>query len=270
MKGYDYMVYSVGPDDRITPPAPSYDFFRQRLVTAVGKVFLAAEKAGIKKAVVYNSYFTYFNQIYPQLQLEKYYPYVRARIEQAKLLNEQKKKMEVVVLMLPYIFGSMPKRTPLWKDVFLDRYANGKKTIFFPKGKTTMINVKHIGEAGMGALLYGKDGEYYPIGDQNKSYNFMLDEMMKAVLGHTRKIINPPGWLCALGAKSIVKKERKEGKEPGLDYPRTMKDIMSKEIVIPEDVMDKVNKELHIGRGDLEQGIKDTMAACYPDKTKFI
>lgn len=133
-----------------------------------------------------------------------------------------------------------------------------------------MINVKHIGEAGMGALLYGKDGEYYPIGDQNKSYNFMLDEMMKAVLGHTRKIINPPGWLCALGAKSIVKKERKEGKEPGLDYPRTMKDIMSKEIVIPEDVMDKVNKELHIGRGDLEQGIKDTMAACYPDKTKFI
>lgn len=269
MKGYDYMVYSVGPDDRYTPPKPSYKFFHDRLVIACAKVFRAAERAGIKKSVVYNSYFTYFNDIYPKLKLVKYHPYVRCRVEQAKLLNEQKKNMQVVVLELPYIFGSMPKRTPLWRGVFLDRYLNGHKVIFFPKGTTTMIHVKHIGEAGMGALLYGKDGAYYPIGDQNKSYNFMLDEMMKDLIGHTRKIVNPAGFLCAFGAWFIVANDKLHGHEPGLNYTKVMSQIMSKDIVIPEDVMDSVNAELHITRGDLEEGIKDTIEACYPDKKEF-
>jgi len=28
-KGYDAMVYAVGPDDRIIPKAPAYDFFHR-------------------------------------------------------------------------------------------------------------------------------------------------------------------------------------------------------------------------------------------------
>jgi dihydroflavonol-4-reductase len=267
MKGYDYMVYSVGPDDRETPKAPSYDFFHERLVEHCAKCFRAAERAGIKKAVVFNSYFAYFNRIYPKLELTKHNPYVRCRVEQAALLNEQKKKMEVVVLELPYIFGSMPQRTPLWKGTFLDRYAYGKKAIYFPKGSTTMIAVQHIGEAAVGALEYGKDGERYPIGDQNKSFNWMLDQMMINGLGHTRKIINPAGWICGLGAKAIENKEKRKGFEPGLDLGRMMKDIMSHDVVVPEEVMDKIDTELHVGRGGLEEAIKDTMDACYPNKS---
>ena len=49
MEGYDYMVYAIGPDDRITPPAPSYKFFHERLVNHCAKAFRAAEKAGVKK-----------------------------------------------------------------------------------------------------------------------------------------------------------------------------------------------------------------------------
>ena len=106
MKGYDYMIYAVGPDDRYTPKAPSYEFFHYRLVDCCAKVFRAAEKAGVKKAVVYNSYFAYFDRRYPEMRLAQKHPYIRCRVEQAKLLNEQKKKMQVVVLELPYIFGS--------------------------------------------------------------------------------------------------------------------------------------------------------------------
>ena len=127
MEGYDYLIYAVGPDDRYTPKAPAYEFFHYRLVDSVAKVFRAAEKAGIKKGVVYNSYFAYFDRRYPEMHLKEKHPYIRCRVEQAATLNEQKKNMEVVVLELPYIFGSMDARMPIWRDVFLDRYVNGHK-----------------------------------------------------------------------------------------------------------------------------------------------
>lgn len=268
MKGYDYMVYAVGPDDRYTPKAPAYDFFHYRLVESCAKVFKAADKARIKKAVVYNSYFAYFDRRYPEMKLADKHHYIRCRVEQAKLLNEQKENMEVVVLELPYIFGSMEARLPIWRDVFLDRYVSGKKTVYFSKGSTTMIAVEHIAEAGVGALLYGKDGERYPIGDQNKSYKWMLETMAKAK-GVNKKVLLPPTWLCVIGAKAIEKGFHKQGLEGGLDYALVMKEIMSIDLVIEEEVMDKVNEELHISRGGLEEAIKATMDRCYPNEGDF-
>jgi dihydroflavonol-4-reductase len=265
MQGYDYMVYAIGPDDRITPKALSYEFFHERLVDAAGRAFRAAEKAGVKKAVVYNSYFAYFDRKHPELHLAIDHPYVKCRLEQAELLNKQKSKMQVVVLELPYIFGSMPERMPLWKDVFLERFAYGQKIIFFPKGSTTMTAVEHIAEAGIGALEYGKDGERYPIGDENHTFNWMLDEMMVDAMGKKRKIVNPPAWLCAMGANSIMKKDKKNGLEPGLNLGMVMKNIMSKDLVIEPEVMDAVNKELHISRGGLKEAIKATIDRCYPN-----
>ena len=268
MKGYDYMIYAVGPDDRYTPKAPAYEFFHTRLVDACAKAFRAAEKAGVKKAAVYNSYFAYFDRRHPEMKLKETHPYIRCRVEQAELLNSQKKNMEVVVLELPYIFGSMEARLPIWRDVFLDRYVNGHKTVYFSKGGTTMTSVNHIAEAGIGALKYGKDGERYPIGDQNKSFKWMLDTMSKAKGVH-KKILMPPTFLCVLGAKAIEKGFHKKGLEGGLDYAKVMKDIMSIDLVIEEDVMDKVNAELHISRGGLEESIKATMDRCYPNEGDF-
>ena len=50
LQGYDAMIYAVGPDDRITPAEPAYEFFKRRLVDHAAKVFRAARDAGIKKA----------------------------------------------------------------------------------------------------------------------------------------------------------------------------------------------------------------------------
>ena len=268
MKGYDYMIYSVGPDDRYTPKAPAYDFFHFRLVDSCAKAFRAAEKAGVKKAVVYNSYFAYFDRVHPELKLAEKHPYVRCRVEQAKLLNEQKKNMEVVVLELPYIFGSMEARLPIWRDVFLDGYVNGKKTVYFSKGSTTMVAIEHIAEAGIGAILYGKDGERYPIGDQNKSFKWMLTTMSEAK-GVKKKIVLPPTFLCVMGAKMIEKKAHKQGLEGGLDYGLVMKEIMSIDLVVEEKVMDEVNALLHVSRGGLEEAIQKTMDRCYPNPGEF-
>ena len=268
MKGYDYMIYAVGPDDRYTPKAPSYDFFHYRLVECCAKVFRAADKAGVKKAVVYNSYFAYFDRRYPEMKLAEKHVYIRCRVEQAKLLNEQKKNMEVVVLELPYIFGSMEARMPIWRNVFLDRYVNGHKTVFFSKGGTTMIAVQHIAEAGIGALEYGKDGERYPIGDENRSFKWMLSYMSECK-GVKKKIVLPPTWMCVLGGKAIQNKDKKEGLEGGLNFGLVMKEIMSIDMVIEPEVMDKVNAELHISRGGLEEAVKATMDRCYPNPGDF-
>ena len=269
MKGYDYMIYSVGPDDRETPVAPAYEYFHRRLVVECAKCFRAAERAGIKKSVCFNSYFAYFARRNPELKLAEKHPYVRCRVEQAKLLNEQKKNMEVVVLEFPYIFGTMPERMPIWKEVFLDRYANGHKVIFFPKGSTTMTAVEHIAESAIGALEYGKDGERYPVGDENKSFDFMLNTMTGAVLPKPRKIIHPGKALCAMGGQMVANAEKKQGKEPGLNLKLVMKEIMNSDTVscVEPEVLDKVCEELHISRGGLKEAIEKTMHRCYPDGT---
>lgn len=268
MKGYDYMVYSIGPDDRYTPKAPSYEFFHYRLVDSCAKAFRAAERAGVKKAVCFNSYFAYFDRRYPEMELAKKHPYIRCRVEQAALLNEQKKSMEVVVLEFPYIFGSMEARLPIWRGVFLDRYVNGHKTVFFSKGGTTMTSVTHIAESAIGAIEYGKDGERYPIGDENRSFRWMLDYMSQCK-GVKKKIICPPTWMCVLGAKAIQGKDKKKGLEGGLDYSLVMKEIMSKDLVIEPEVLDRVCAELHMSRGGLEESIQATMDRCYPEEGSF-
>ena len=268
-KGYDYMIYSVGPDDRETPKAPAYEYFHRRLVVECAKCFRAAERAGIKKAACFNSYFAYFARRNPELKLAEKHPYVRCRVEQAKLLNEQKKKMEVVILEFPYIFGVMPERMPIWKSVFLDRYANGHKRIFFPKGKTTMTAVEHIAEAAIGAIEYGKDGERYPVGDENQSFDFMLNTMTGAVLPKPRKIIHPAKWMCKMGGNMVAKAEKKQGNEPGLNLGLVMKEIMCSDTAscIEPEVLDKVAAELHMTRGGLKESIEKTMHRCYPDGT---
>ena len=260
--GYDWMIYAVGPDDRITPNAPAYEFFHTRLVDAVEKVTTAARKAGIKKIVILNSYFAYFDRIWPEKGLSKHHPYIRCRVEQAeKVIAAGKNEMSVIILELPYIFGSMPNRIPLWKNVLLDRFARGK-IIFFPKGGTNMIAVEHVAEAIIGALEHGEHGKRYTVGDENHSFNEMLEMMMSAI-GENKKIINIPRFLAVLAGMMIERDFKKKGLEGGLDIKFLMRDIMTHDLYFnPEDAV----KKLKYNRGGIKESILKTIKACYPEK----
>jgi nucleoside-diphosphate-sugar epimerase len=261
-EGHDSMIYAVGPDDRITPPAPAYDFFRIRLVDAVVKVATSARKAGIKKMVVLNSYFAYFDRIWPKKELSKHHPYIRCRVEQAEeVIGAGKDEMDVIMLELPYIFGSMPGRIPLWKDVLLDRFAKGR-FIFFPKGCTNMIAVEHVAEAIIGALENGKHGQRYTVGDENHTYNEMLEMMMSAI-GENKRIINIPRPLAVLAGGMIERDFKKKGLEGGLEARLLMRDIMTDYLYFdPEETA----KKLGYRRGGIKEAIIKTMKACYPEK----
>jgi len=262
--GYDAMVYAVGPDDRVTPPAPAYEFFHTRLVAACEKAVTAARRAGVKKCVILNSYFTYFDRIWPKKGFSKHHPYIRCRVEQAKrAIAAGRDKMSVTILELPYIFGFMPNRIPLWKDVFLNRFIKSK-IIFFPKGGTNMIAVEHVGEAIIGALEHGEHGKRYIIGDENHSYNEMLDIMFSAV-GMHKKIINIPRFIAVIAGIIINRGWKKKGLEGGLDARYLMRDILTHNLFFdPSDTA----KKLGYKRGGLKKSIIATMRACYPEEFK--
>ncbi len=260
--GYEALVYAVGPDDRVVPPAPAYDFFYERLVLACEKTVTAAREAGVKRCVILGSYFAYFDRLWPHKQLSARHPYIRCRTEQAKrAIAAGKDSMAVMVLELPYIFGSMPKRTPLWKDVLLERFAKGK-IIFFPKGGTNMISAQHVGEAVIGAVEKGCHGMRYTIGDENRPFDYMLNTMMNA-LGTPKKIVHIPRFMAVMAGAAISRREKKEGLQGGLDAKYLMRDILTDYLYFDAS---KSADVLGYGRGGLKEAIEDTVRACYPDR----
>ncbi|MEG1646315.1 MAG: NAD(P)-dependent oxidoreductase [Clostridia bacterium] len=273
-RGYDALVYAVGPDDRVHSPkgVKAYDFFYDRLVVAVKKVFEAAKEAGVKKAVVLNSYFAYFDRVKPELKLAERHPYIKVRTEQSKELiavggGVENGGMDVVILELPYIFGAMPERMPLWKGVFLDRFA-GMPAVFFPKGGTNMIHCTGVAEGVVAATYYGQHADKLPIGGDNKKYSFMINSMME-VIGAKKRCVTLPTSICTIGGKVVAHNIHKVGQESGLDYKRLMKDIQSRDYYFdPNPVREYLHfSELGFKGGlSLQEGIKATMMACYPHR----
>ena len=276
-KGYDVLVYAVGPDDRMHthPGVSGYDFFHYYLVEKVIPVFEAAKEAGVKKAVLLNSYFAYFDRVWPEKHLADNHPYIKVRCEQADALinvggGTENGGMDVVVLELPYIFGNMPEREPLWKEVFLDRFAK-MPAVMFPKGGTNMIHVQGIAEAVVSAAFYGQHGDKLPIGAYDRKYKDMINMMMEDV-GATKRYMGVPTWMATIGGYMVANDLKKTNQDSGLNYKRLMKDIQSQDLYFGQDVIDKVRKHLHYdefgfnGGGSLEDGIKKTMIACYPHR----
>lgn len=277
LTGFDTMVYSIGPDDRVHSPkgVTAYDFFYERLVKKPSLFFEAARDAGVKKAVLLNSYFAYFDRAFPERELAAHNPYIQVRVEQAEALiriggGSESGGMDVVVLELPYIFGAMPKRVPLWKDVFLDRFVN-MPAIFFPKGGTSMIHVEGVAHAVTASAYYGRHGDKLPIGKVNEKYSFMINEMMKAC-GAKKRYAGIPTWLATLGGISVHRALKRQGFSSGLDYRRLMKDIQSKNYYIPEDLTKQIEQDLHYeefgftGGENIVRGLQETMQACYPHR----
>jgi dihydroflavonol-4-reductase len=259
-KGHDGLIYAVGPDDRITPEAPAYKYFHDRLVVACTRVIEAAREAGIQRCVVLNSYFAYFDRIWPDKKLAERHSYIKCRVEQAaSVIEAGGQSMAVVVLELPYIFGAMPKRIPLWKDALFDRVL-GMKVVFFPRGGTNMIAVEKVAEAIIGALEHGQPGMRYPIGDANMSYKEMLRIVLDTMGLKKRVIVTLPTSLATIIGIWMKRRERKRGLESGLDRAYVFGDILSQNFYF--DPTPSV-EELGYKQGGVREAIETTVRAIY-------
>lgn len=267
-KGFDTLIYALGPDDRVTPDEPAYPFFRLRLVDYAKKIVSAAKRAGIRRCVVMNSYFAYFDRL-SKGELAKNHPYIRARVEQAAELIAlgESGKFDVMILELPYIFGAMPERQPLWKSVFLDRFDKMPQ-VFFPNGGTNMIHVRGVAEAVVAAACNGENGERYPIGSENMKFKDMIDTMMETI-GSKKRFVAMPTILCAGAGWFIKMNDERKNKYSGLDYSKLMTQIQSKDFYFDASVSQRklgYDELGFTGGGDVTEAIRETMKACYPER----
>jgi nucleoside-diphosphate-sugar epimerase len=210
-------------DERIEGPSPIYDFFKKYNITPLARMLRLAKESGVRRAVIAGSYFSYFAKKYPDMELSRWHPYIRSRLDQEQMaLSFADEHFDVSILELPYIFGAQKGRKPVW--VFLIEMLLGMKgSILYPRGGTAMVTVRQVGQAFAGALERGRGGNAYPIGWFNLTWKEMIGIMNKYMGMPNKKIVTIPDFLFALSAKQIEKQHRSKGTEGGLMMTKFVK-----------------------------------------------
>lgn len=236
LAGMDALVFAAGVDERIEGPAPIYDFFKKYNIDALERLIKVAKEVGVKHVSICGSYFSYFAKKWPHLELTKYHPYIRSRIDQEKMaLSYAEKGFDVSILELPYIFGAQPGRKPVW--VFLvESIRKMKKSTLYTRGGTTMVTVKQVAQGIAGALETTSGGVAYPFG----FYNYEWKDFLKIVHKHMgypreRKVVTIPNFLFALQGAQINKAHKKKGTEGGLDMVKFTKLQTANLFIEPEE-----------------------------------
>jgi dihydroflavonol-4-reductase len=250
------LVFAAGADDRITPKAPAYDFFYEANVRTCSRVFKLAREAGVKRGVLMGSYFAYFDRIWPEMKLSEHHPYIRSRAVQiTQVMQVSLPDLALMVLELPYIFGAMPGRIPLWAPLI--RYIRYPIPLFYPRGGTNVIAIQHVAEAIVGAVERGKGGEIYQIGDENLTWKTLLARLSTAA-GKKKQVITLPDWLVQAGMGLLDLYFKVQGREGGLDPVQFIK------LQTAETFFDPASSRaaLGYGSGGLEIAFQDTVRAC--------
>lgn len=255
MKGCEGFVFAAGVDERLEGHAPIYDMFYKYNIKPLQNLLKIAKDEGVRHVVVLGSYFAYFERVWKDQKMYETHPYIRSRVDQANMaLSFADNKMAVSVLELPYIFGAQPGRKPVW--VFLvDQIRKMKGATYYPKGGTTMVTVKQVGQCIAGALERGKGGKNYPVG----YYNLTWKEMLKIVHKHMgvpdKKITTIPTFLYRIVMKSMIKEHKIKGTEPGLDIMGLVK-IMTSEAFIDKKT---IVEEFGVESDDIDKAIGESV-----------
>jgi len=255
LKGYDMAVFAAGADDRLTPKKPALEFFRLNNVETTRKVLQAGTEVGLKRLIVLGSYFVYFAREWPEMHLERH-PYVQSRLEQEALANEpEAAKVEMVTLELPYIFGAMEGKLPLWKPLI--KYICKAHTVYYPAGGTAMIAADDVAKAVFGALTVVQPQKSYVIGGANLDWVTFINKIAK-VLGEKKKVVTLPKWLVKFAAWFVALSHSFQGRESGL---RTVPfiDVQTANTYVDSKI---AQQALNYQPSDLDAAISATVEKC--------
>jgi nucleoside-diphosphate-sugar epimerase len=258
LRGCDSLVFAAGVDERIEFPKPVFDQYLKYNVAPVERLLRLGKQVGVKRAVIMGSYFSYFAKIHPEMRLAEHHPYIRARLLQAETaLAFDGAEMAVMVLELPYIFGTQPGRKPVW-SFLVERIQGMKGATFYPRGGTTMVTVRQVAQAVAGALEKGRGGTCYPVGWYNWIWTEMLAVFHRSMGLPNRKVVTIPTWLFRLYGRKLRRDFEAKGIETGLDMVH-LADLQTAEIFIdPACIRD----ELGVTDDDLEAAIADSVQLC--------
>lgn len=191
LDGVYAFVYAAGADERTVPEAPATKFFYEANVLPTQRLARLAKQAGVKKFVIFNSYFSHFAELWSDMSLRLHNAYPRTRLLQEEVgMMEGAGAMDVMSIRLPYIFGVMPGRTPLW-TMFLDRIRN-KDVVYAPQGGTAMVTAQQVAEATVGAIENGTHEGRYAICDTNMKFTEFYQLIADALDQPETKIVATP------------------------------------------------------------------------------
>jgi nucleoside-diphosphate-sugar epimerase len=257
-EGCEGFVFAAGVDERVEGPAPIYELYKKYNIDPIKRLLKLAKESGVKHAVICGSYFAYFAKTRPELELTKWHPYIRSRIDQENAAMEfADDTFDVAVLELPYIFGTQPGRKPVW--VFLvEQIMSMKKVTMYPKGGSTMVTVHQVGEAISGAIEMNRGGNCYPIGYYNMTWKELLAIVHKYMGCPNRRIITIPNWMFAIFGKNIMKEQKKNNIEGGLHLVK-FTDLQCANLFIDKALgCDK----LGVKQDDIDAAIGDSIRLC--------
>lgn len=216
LKGCEGFVFAAGVDERVEGPSPIYSFYQKYNITPLERLLRLGKQSDVKHVVVCGSYFSYFDKLWPELELTKWHPYIRSRRDQEHMaLSFADDTFDVSILELPYIFGAQPGRKPVWAFL-IEKIRAMKRVTLYPRGGSAMVTVKQVGQAIAGALERGKGGTCYPIGYFNLTWKEMLTIFHKYMGCANKRIVTIPDFLFRLAAGSIRRKQIAAGVEGGL------------------------------------------------------
>jgi nucleoside-diphosphate-sugar epimerase len=258
MTGCEGFVFAAGVDERVEGPAPIYDLYKKYNIDPINRLLAIAKRVGVKHVAICGSYFAYFAKTRKELDLTKHHPYIRSRIDQENAaMSFADDSFDVAVLELPYIFGTQPGRKPVW--MFLAEQIEGSKnSILYPKGGSTMVTVKQVGQAIAGAIELNKGGNCYPIGYYNKTWVELLGIASKALGYPYKKVTTIPDFLYKLGGAQLMKEQKKNNIQGGLNMVKFAALQCSNLFIDKEEGAEK----LGVQPDDIEGAIADSMKLC--------
>jgi len=257
LDGMEGLVFAAGVDDRTIPDSPAYPFFHKANVESTQRLIRLARQAGVKKAVVFSSYFVYFARKWPEMKLGEKHPYIRSRLAQIDAaVAEAGKELSVSFLLLPYIFGTLPGKMPLWRPLI--KYFNSwLPLVFYPAGGTAMVAVDEVARAAVAALERGESAMEYPIVSHNLTWVEFIGGILK-YLGNPKPVLTLPGWLLRMGAGFLEANLRGKGKESGLN-PVEFIDLQTRNTFMDTEFSSNL---LGYEHGDFDQALKETVEVC--------
>jgi dihydroflavonol-4-reductase len=256
LAGFDALVFAAGVDERVEFPPPVYEKYLKYNVEPVDRLLAASRKAGLERAVVLGSYFSYYAKLRPELELDAHHPYIRARLAQeTAAMSHNVPGFETMVLELPYIFGAQAGRRPVW--VFLvEQLLAMRGPCFYTRGGTTMVTVRQVAQCVAGALERGEGGRCYPVGWFNMEWKAMLAIMYRHMGQPGKRIITVPDFMYTLNARRVGRDYRRRGVQGGLDLERLV-DIQTSKLFIDPST---IREELGVGEDEIEAAIGESVA----------
>lgn len=256
----DGFIYAAGADERVVPKKPALKFYYEANVLPTQRLAHLAKEAGVKKFVIFGSYFAEFAERLPEFHLQQY-AYVNTRLLQEQIaFAEGEGAMDVMSLRLPYIFGTMPGRMPLWQS--FTEQVKGQESFPVPTGGTAMVTVEQVAEAAVGALEHGKHRQTFAISAENMAFKDFY-QMIVDALGQTNQTTLPIVDYEQLKPmyEQIDAQAESEGTEHGIHMVTSGRMQAENLFIDPKETM----SILEIRNHDVKESIRKTLQKCVAD-----